>query len=604
MEINMQRFNKSVARIPARVYSYGAKSPIENAALSDDQIRACHRMRNALVEIERNRGKSIDEAMLKFDPNLALIERKIGKLDAELEELRKTAKAKNAEARTRAATKAIRDEAKLMAAQLHELRGQRIETRQRICGNKKEGIEPDPKWTALVDPIHKRMNEERRRLRKRYVAGGLHWSSYAMAEKAVPVGSYNARFSRFRGDGVIQAQIQGGMGVRQFLAESHGQAGLERYDGHVTKEGVSHRRQLRRKAVMAMRIGSQTENEDGSKSPPKYMRLPVVMHRPLPEDATIKEIKAVRYRVGTKTRHRVQFVMTRADGWQKSDCAERGKVGIDVGWRKAPTGLRVAYWTGDDGRSGELVLPQKMLDQYYSIEAMKSERDVRFNEVMSVFRAWLKINDIPEWLKKKTETAGQWESQNRLAGLIRIWFIEREAERKARREAGQPLYRGNDLALAAMLDELEDWRRWDEPRYNRQEETRERVLGWRNEVYRNFAAVMRREYKAVCLEDISWKKIFMHAAPEDAKYDAGIRLNMQFASPATLQKCLSQSARETIWREPERTTMLHSGCGELSGEIDRAALNHTCAKCGAVFDQDQSASQNLLEGKPGRAILV
>src|SRR5436853_1789324 len=59
---------------PSQIYSYGAQAPTTNGALVEAQLRAAHRYRNDLVELERSRRTRVAEAIQAHDPGLQTLE--------------------------------------------------------------------------------------------------------------------------------------------------------------------------------------------------------------------------------------------------------------------------------------------------------------------------------------------------------------------------------------------------------------------------------------------------------------------------------------------------------------------------------------------------
>src|SRR5262249_10084792 len=141
-------------------------------------------------------------------------------------------------------------------------------------------------------------------------------------------------------------------------------------------------RRLRRTRAY-LRIGSNARE-------PVWAEVPVVLHRPLPEDATIKWVYLVRRHVATHEEWWLQFVVAQAQGFAKADAATSGTVAVDVGWRRLASGLRVAYWVGDDGAEGQLVLPQAILTRLRKVEELQAIRDKHFDAMRGELAAWLR----------------------------------------------------------------------------------------------------------------------------------------------------------------------------------------------------------------------
>ncbi len=186
--------------------------------------------------------------------------------------------------------------------------------------------------------------------------------------------------------------------MRDAIEATKGQVGIDGYDPE---------RQTKQKSSVRLRIGTDDDNH------PIFASAPVTIHRAIPEDAEIAWAHLTRRRIGTHDRYHVNFTLQRQRGWEKPGLADRGDVGIDVGWRLVPGGLRVAYWVGDDGRKGELVLPQKLLDGMHYPDQIQSERDQTYNAIKPALHEWLskKWGTLPEWLLSRAAAPDKYDAE-------------------------------------------------------------------------------------------------------------------------------------------------------------------------------------------------
>ena len=126
-----------------------------------------------------------------------------------------------------------------------------------------------------------------------------------------------------------------------------------------------------------LRVGS-----DHSKAP-LWAQLPAVIHRQPPAGARIKWAYLHRRMVAERPQWKLTFSLAVADGFPlPADLASGGACGIDLGWRVL-TGreLRVGYWSGDDGRAGEIKLPGAILRGFDKVDSIAGHRDEIFNVV-------------------------------------------------------------------------------------------------------------------------------------------------------------------------------------------------------------------------------
>ena len=183
---------------------------------------------------------------------------------------------------------------------------------------------------------------------------GCYWCNYSDVKVAWEVARRkpdSLRHHSWRGDGKVTTQLMRGLPVPQAFGQ-HGFLRLSFPHPDTYPEDV----------IVQMRIGSDEQRR------PLWLTLPIRMHRPLPEDCLVKSVSALRERLANRSRWRVVFVLERPAGasgtWARFGEAERrGSIAIDVGWRRLPHGLRVATWHDDAGQTGELVLPERYLEQ-------------------------------------------------------------------------------------------------------------------------------------------------------------------------------------------------------------------------------------------------
>ncbi|WDT82977.1 MAG: hypothetical protein MPW14_25935 (plasmid) [Candidatus Manganitrophus sp.] len=115
------------------------------------------------------------------------------------------------------------------------------------------------------------------------------------------------------------------------------------------------------------------------------MTFPMIMHRPIPEEALIKEIVVKRSKEGTKFRWSVTF-MAILPKTEPVKSPSRLISGIDLGWRKVPEGLRVATLVDSSNEVQFIVLPDLFLRRLDRVDQLKSKIDCALNEILS----WLK----------------------------------------------------------------------------------------------------------------------------------------------------------------------------------------------------------------------
>ena len=536
-----------------RVYAYRAYAPIDGADDFNTAILAAHKLKNRLVEIEKIRRQKHDELM-KGDPAVNAIQAKITAINLTLESSRTAIKTANRDARSKADAKALtvadRDLAKQCKIDLKslysELKAAKAAARETVR----------PILDAQAAEADKLIDEA-------VHSSGCYWSTYNALKKTVKKSGPPPKFRRFDGSGKLDCQLINGLSPQQVMSGGR-YVGIEMTHGNM--------------AEVTMRIGTVGEGRDVRAI---MTTLPIKLHRPLRQDARVTGMAIVRERVACRRRYGLRVSMD-AESWDKSDWATEGEVGIDIGWRIVPDGLRVAYWVGGDGRAGELILPNEDIARWDEVEKTQSERKRSFNDMRTKLAAWIELHfgdvEFPDWFIVWTEHLDKWLSPGRLGQLAAYW--------KSNRFAG-------DVGIAGAI---EGWRRWDAERWLHEARTGERAINWRNEQYQQFAAFLRRNYATAFIEDTDWRALQDLPQPEEKQPEPGSRNYRTIASPGILTEAIRQNMRKTTERKAEKSTMVHHDCGQLSGQKDRASLWHVCQNCGEKFDQDRNAALNLLHG--------
>lgn len=548
---------------PSRIYSFGAKAPEGGLPVVVEQMRIANRYRNALVELELARRARVDQMLRELSPDLLDTEARIAAAEKILEDLRQKLKARAAEKRKRESSTEEREAIREVLASLKALRARRKELRK--------GLFESSAWETTQEAINEWAGTEAKRLRKE---SGLYWGTYLHVEQSMSGVRRGAppRFRGWRGDGHLAVQLQGGLPVRDLLT----QVPDSRFRiAPVPEEAwLPGGRKLRR-TMAYLRVQS---DEQGN---PIWADVPIVLHRPLPEDATIKWVHLVRRRIGCSEEWRVQLVLARARGWDPTDRSAHGEVGIDVGWRLRPDGgLRVAYWVGSDGAEGELCLPPKWLAKMRKVEDLRAIRDKNFNAARDALTIAMAGATEPEWLVEAGKTILRWRAPRRLAALV---LRLRDAYAS-----------GEKIPVSGMaIVEAEGWRKQDRHLYQWEAHLREKLFRQREDLYRNFAATLRRRYHLARVEKLDLRDFHELPEVEEGSPDGALREHVRDAALSVLFRTLKESMAEIVEVDPKDTTRKHCDCGSMQ-DWDRRNLMHTCTQCGRTYDQDVSAARNLL----------
>ena len=106
------------------------------------------------------------------------------------------------------------------------------------------------------------------------------------------------------------------------------------------------------------------------------LTIPVFWHRDLPADCRVKSAQLTWSDGGARGRT-WELCLTISRPKQEIMHAHPGDaVGVDIGWRlREDSALRVAYWSGTDGREGELALSPGMMAHMDWVEQTRGEID-------------------------------------------------------------------------------------------------------------------------------------------------------------------------------------------------------------------------------------
>ncbi len=536
------------------VYAYGARIVSDPQPVMD-QIRASLRYRNALVAQEIARRERSDEAIRLHYPGLAALALAAETAKSSIEAARDKIRADN--------TKAGRKR----GGDLAELRGTNREAWAAFKAAKKAAY-ADERCRAALEEIQSWDGAERRKLRAECEA---YWGTYIQTERSM-CDARKGPPPQFRPHwmwhGKIGVQLQGGATWGDLL-EGHGQCEVEA----LPLASTTGRRSKRPFMLARLRIGS----EGPRNRVPIWATWRFSLHRPLPVGARIKEVAAVRRRVGTHDEWSMQFTIecerTRAD-----TATANGSAGIDLGWRMLEDGsMRVAYVAGSDGTREELTIPADRISRWTKCDSLESIRDREFNAAREVFASWLASATVPDWMREATETLAQWRAQARLAALVIRWRAER--------------FDGDGEAF----DRAEAWRKQDKHLMDWAAYQRRNCEAWRLDTYRRFAARLRWTFRRIAVEGIDWRDLAQKPQAEDDTESINRRFWMRIASPGLLRKCIEAGHPDVVRVGAEHTTTTCSICGSAPIEGWDAMRNlYLVCKSGHRIDQDENAAINLL----------
>lgn len=461
------------------------------------------------------------------------------------------------------------------------------------------------------------------------------------------------KFQKFTGEGIVALQIQS----PHVLVVSDAFSGQ---DDRLKIEIITpiDEKKEKRHAIIRMRLGEVNKGKNGKKA---YLDLPVVLHRPLPEDSEIKWICVKVNKIGTRSIFELQFTLE-SKSFIKNSPTVDGTVAINLGWRVLENGnVRVATtWDGENSKVIEL--PFMMREKNNLAKHLLSVSDKLFDEVKLNFSQWCKKTDLNilvpienqiqaprklskkdsnncsnpirlnETLMQKFEYCSNWRAHGKLAFaafILRKLYLSNIDWRKfwqdwknKRLESSQEksdLFDSYSI-ISTWLDKekgitddnvkmalyLEWWRRKDEHLVNWARSIQNKIRLWKREIFRTTAAQLNKEYKNVVVEQWDKRKTAQNPQPElDHRSSQEIHGNAvrQEMGVSVLAEILQEKfGTEYFQKESAKDiTCVHFGCG---GNCSNPSLqiNVKCDKCSEDYDQDVNAAKHLWSrncGRPG-----
>jgi hypothetical protein len=556
---------------PNRLYSYGCRPPVSGRDVLEEQLRLAHHYSNRLVEIERRRRERVQEAMRSMS-SVAPAATRVDELEMAIQVARAAVKTKRIGAGRHADTSEETTRTKALVAELRVARGALREAKQEV--------REDETLRACLRSVDEQARQEIRDARK---ASGLYWGTYLQVEAAADQARKAPtppRFTPYDGSGRIAVQLQHGMTVSELFACKDWCLRIQPVPAD-TYQRPRHQRRLASRTMMWIRAGSGTTDR---RRGPLWVQLPIILHRPLPDDAMIKWAWLLRRKIGTFEDYRLQLIVESEAFREPPAPTGAGTVAIDLGWRNKPDGtVRVAYWLDDQRRSGEVLVPLRTQIGLEKPHDLASIRDKAFDIARDKLRSWrAKRTDIPRWLVERTRFLMRWRAPRRLAALLPHWSQHRV---------------DGDRYIISVLNK---WAKQDRHLRWWELNQRDRRLGHRREQYRLFATQLARTYATIVLEKFDLRGVLQAKPPEDGVASDGRdqRRTAALAAPGQLRAAIKASAQKTGARVVEvdaaNTTRTCSICGVCEPFKASTAIAHTCAHCGATWDQDHNACANLL----------
>jgi hypothetical protein len=253
--------------------NYGLLAPLNWGRDVDDELYRMNALWNKCVEIERaNRERYLQ--IVAEAPAMADLQKVISALQDEREQLIRERNRRRALTRSKA--KADTADITDRLAQIKIMLTPLYEHAKAVAAAAREEQKP------LLDALEA---ERKAAVKLARQQSGCYWpnynavlDSYANARQKAIKDRGELRFRSFRHDGRLVNQIQGGMTTEDLFGCKHSQAGIRITDdgGECTK-GMLY-------------VTAYTGRDSDGRHTRRTVEFPIILHRPIPPDATIKSV--------------------------------------------------------------------------------------------------------------------------------------------------------------------------------------------------------------------------------------------------------------------------------------------------------------------------
>lgn len=616
-----------------RVYKYGLLPPTEGADIVREQMFAAHKYRNELTAIGRGTREYIRSVISECGDEEALVHACEAALEV-VSQANRVIKAQRAKTRSRSEEAAQRDV-------LREAR-ERAKAARAALSMYRRQIREDPEISAKLavvcgvktvkaDGEKKRDNKVKndglaaQLVRSARGQCGVYWGTYLLVEAAhgdaMGAPLYDGtqpndpRFVRWSGKGRVGVQFQKGLDVADLFSNDT-RVRIVPVDERAWTSPV--RGERRRLARTSLRLRVSSEGRA-----PVWASWPMIMHREIPAGARIKLITASVHKIGPREEWSCEITV---DEPARTATGAQGTIAVHLGWLETEAGLRVATWMDNTGETGQVVVsaeartqvPSKItadglvsfgvnnprgmawrgggaLHEIRKADELRSIRDKKFDAALAELVSWLRTEDVPEWMLRRTVRNREavpsqaqalaylsgWKAQAKLAALAHEWRNHR--------------WDGDTEAFEA----LEAWRYHDFHLWQWESSQRTGGLRRRKNEYRVLAAQLGERYATVLMDGVKLDTIARRKKTEDKVDPAAPRANRQAAAAGEFRDVVENAAKvrgadvQRIAPAGLSTTCPVCGMDDPAHkDVDRHEFG--CTECGYTNDLDRVALLNML----------
>lgn len=353
---------------------------------------------------------------------------------------------------------------------------------------------------------------------------------------------------------------------------------------------------------------------------PLFAEVVANIHRELPEGARVKWATLIR-KDGPLIRTKVdgKLAIRPYENWtlqlsidfpNNIPRAESGVAAVHLGSKVMDDGtIRVATWCGespagpinvpehfrssivmtryDDGKEyGELRIVPDVAGHSFATasgfcEDLQSIRDKQFDDLVAKIVELKKSNDrLPQWFIDATANVERWASRKRLVRVVTLMTQDYTL-------AGWESAIGETSTYIAAVTWLEREIHLGQS----QDGTSKNARLQRRELYRVFAAMLRKRFNRVIVTETNLAKRNRKKSVASAEPEQGERSHLRTVSHGILRDCIKNANAGYDTIEPCPLTV----CPKCqSVESPSREVMHTCIGCGETWDRLQVAAYNIL----------
>lgn len=294
-----------------------------------------------------------------------------------------------------------------------------------------------------------------------------------------------------------------------------------------------------------------------------YLRGQILMHRDLPEEGMIKEIRISRAKVGRYQEHHIMFTVSSIP----KPMLGHGVAAHHVGWSSAeadeddPARLTAGAIATEHGT---MLLHPRGIDGLDLCERLQADTDKRLDLLRDTL--WAELSALPE-IPEHLVYLRQWRSPERLMALVDDETLT--PEQRAR--------------VAA-------WRYHHRHRVDAIENARRNAIATRDQHYRSVIRdLVRQGIGTLVIERAVLERMSRREKGEDGKRWQKQRARVAISS---FRLFAASAGLQVVEVDPAYTSQCCSHCGAVHEE-SRQRREYVCVECGAVEHVDANAARIL-----------